>query len=151
MNYTFWYFWKFISLIISYSLSRHCARTIYLWSFRIAYVGVRHSSLLIITNSHLLVLIWSALSRLKPDNLVGISSPSWRILKKIFCVKRKIIFTPVMFSKALLQPFTEIIETNAKNGVVPISHKQCKTLFNDHTVRLKIISLYIYKDLRLKT
>ena len=49
-----------------------------------------------------------------------------------------------------LQPFTEIIETNSKNGVVPISHKQCKTLFNDHTVRLKIISLYIYKDLRLK-
>ena len=40
-----------------------------------------------------------------------------------------------------LQPFTEIIETNAKNGVVSISHKQCKTLFNDHTVRLKIISL----------
>ena len=50
-----------------------------------------------------------------------------------------------------LQSFTEIIETNAKNGVVPLSHKQCKTLFNDHKVRLKIISLYIYKDLRLKT
>ena len=31
------------------------------------------------------------------------------------------------------------------------SHKQCKTLFNDHMVRLKIISLYIYKELRLKT
>ena len=31
------------------------------------------------------------------------------------------------------------------------SHKQCKTLFRDHMVRLKIISLYIYKDLRLKT
>ena len=26
-------------------------------------------------------------------------------------------------------------------------HKQCKTLFNDHMVSLKIISLYIYKDL----
>ena len=47
-----------------------------------------------------------------------------------------------------LQPFTEIIETNAKNGVVPINHKQCKTFFNDHTVRLKIISLYLQ---RLKT
>ena len=26
------------------------------------------------------------------------------------------------------------------------SQKQCKTLFKDHMVRLKIISLYIYKD-----
>ena len=31
------------------------------------------------------------------------------------------------------------------------SHKQFKTLFKDHMVRLKIMSLYIYKDLRLKT
>ena len=30
------------------------------------------------------------------------------------------------------------------------SHKQFKTLFKDHMARLKIISLYIYKDLRLK-
>ena len=30
------------------------------------------------------------------------------------------------------------------------SHKQRKTLFKDHIVRFKIISLYIYKDLRLK-
>ena len=30
------------------------------------------------------------------------------------------------------------------------SHKQCKTIFKDHMVRFKIISLYIYKDLRLK-
>ena len=29
--------------------------------------------------------------------------------------------------------------------------KQFKTLFRVHMVRLKIISLYIYKDLRLKT
>ena len=29
------------------------------------------------------------------------------------------------------------------------SHKQFKTLFKDHMVRLKIISLYIYKDLGL--
>ena len=50
-----------------------------------------------------------------------------------------------------LQPFTEIIETNAKKGLVLISHKQCNALFREHIVRLKIISLYIYKDLRLKT
>ena len=31
------------------------------------------------------------------------------------------------------------------------NHKQYKTLFKDHIARLKIISLYIYKDLRLKT
>ena len=30
------------------------------------------------------------------------------------------------------------------------SHKQCKTLLKDHMARLKIISLYIYKDLRLR-
>ena len=29
------------------------------------------------------------------------------------------------------------------------SHKQFKTLFEDHMVRLKVISLYIYKDLRV--
>ena len=31
------------------------------------------------------------------------------------------------------------------------SHKQFKTLFKDCMVSLKIISLYIYKDLRLNT
>ena len=31
------------------------------------------------------------------------------------------------------------------------SHKQFKTLFKDHMVRLKVISSYIYKDLRPKT
>ena len=31
------------------------------------------------------------------------------------------------------------------------SHKQLKTLLREHMVKLKIISLYIYKDLRLKT
>ena len=51
----------------------------------------------------------------------------------------------VFWSDRYLQSSTEIIETNAKNGVVPLSHRQCKTLFNDHTVRLKIISLqYIF-------
>ena len=43
-----------------------------------------------------------------------------------------------------LQPFTEIIGTNAKNGLVPISNKQCNALFGEHIVRLNIISLYIY-------
>ena len=50
------------------------------------------------------------------------------------------------YSALFLQPFKEIIETNAKNGVVPISHKQCNALFREHNVRLKIISVYIYKD-----
>ena len=31
------------------------------------------------------------------------------------------------------------------------SHKQLKTHFKDDMVRLKIISLYIYKDLRLRS
>ena len=31
------------------------------------------------------------------------------------------------------------------------SHKHLKTLLREHMVKLKIISLYIYKDLRLKT
>ena len=42
-----------------------------------------------------------------------------------------------------LQSVTKIIETNAKNGVVPLSHKQFKTLLREHMVKLKIISLYI--------
>ena len=42
-------------------------------------------------------------------------------------------------------------EKIVKIGFVPLFHKQCKTLFRDHMVRLKIISLYIYKDIRLKT
>ena len=46
-----------------------------------------------------------------------------------------------------LQLFSEIIETTAKNGVVPIA-KQCKTLLKDNVVRFKMISLYVYKDLR---
>ena len=29
-------------------------------------------------------------------------------------------------------------------------HKQCKTILKDHMARLKIISLYIFKDLRLR-
>ena len=56
----------------------------------------------------------------------------------------KVIFPDnINISIVDLQPFTEIIETNAKNGLVPLSHKQCKALFRDHMVRLKIISLYI--------
>ena len=30
-------------------------------------------------------------------------------------------------------------------------HKQCKTLLKDYMARLKIISLYTFKDIRLKT
>ena len=41
------------------------------------------------------------------------------------------------------------MDATAKKGVVPVV-KQCKTLFKVHMVRLKIISLYIYKDLTLK-
>ena len=38
-----------------------------------------------------------------------------------------------------------------KIGTVPVSTSKRKTVFRDHMVGLKIISLYIYKDLRLKT
>ena len=41
------------------------------------------------------------------------------------------------YPPSFIQPFTEIIETNAKNGVFPASHKQCKTLFNDHMVTIE--------------
>ena len=36
-----------------------------------------------------------------------------------------------------------------KNGVVPVATSNLK-LFKDHMVRLKIISLYIYEDIRLR-
>ena len=40
---------------------------------------------------------------------------------------------------------------NCEKRRCPLHHKQFKTLFKDHMVKLKIISLYIYKELRLKT
>ena len=43
------------------------------------------------------------------------------------------------------QKLLEIIEKWCCSG----SHKQYRTLLKDHMVRLKIISLYIYKDIRL--
>ena len=51
----------------------------------------------------------------------------------------------------ILQSCSLIIGKTVKIGIVPHFHKQCKTRFRDHMVSLKIISLYIYKDLRLKT
>ena len=39
---------------------------------------------------------------------------------------------------------------NCEERCCSSSHKQFKTLFNDYMVRLKIISLYIYKELSLK-
>ena len=42
-------------------------------------------------------------------------------------------------------------EKIVKIGIVSLFHKQCKTPFRDDMIRLKIISLYIYKktyDLR---
>ena len=42
-------------------------------------------------------------------------------------------------------------EKIVKIGIVSLFHKQYKTLFRDHMVRLNIISLYRYKYLRLKT
>ena len=38
---------------------------------------------------------------------------------------------------------SEIIETTAKNGVVPVATSNVK-LFKDHVGMLKIMSLYIY-------
>ena len=42
-------------------------------------------------------------------------------------------------------------EKIVKIGIIPLFHKQCKTPFRDDMARLNIISLYIYKDLRLKS
>ena len=50
-----------------------------------------------------------------------------------------------------LQSSSEIIETLAKNRVVPVATIKFKNPFKDHMVRFKIISFYVYKDLRLKT
>ena len=44
-----------------------------------------------------------------------------------------------------------IIETNANNAVVPVATSNLKTLLKDQMVSLKIMSLYTYKDLSLKT
>ena len=50
----------------------------------------------------------------------------------------------------LLQRCSEIIGITTKIDIVPLFHKRYKTLFREHMVKLKIISLYIYKDLRLE-
>ena len=50
-----------------------------------------------------------------------------------------------------LQCWSEIIEKNAKNGVVLEATSNLKLFLREHMVKLKIISLYIYKDLRLKS
>ena len=47
-----------------------------------------------------------------------------------------------------LQSCSKIIETNAKNGVVAVATSNVK-LFLNTMARFKIISLYIYKDLKL--
>ena len=49
-----------------------------------------------------------------------------------------------------LQSSSEIAR-HLRKAVLFRSHKQFKTPFKDHMVRFKIISLYIYKHLRLKT
>ena len=46
-------------------------------------------------------------------------------------------------------PYKKLSRQLRKTGVVPVANKQFKTLFKDHIVRFKIISLYVYKDLRL--
>ena len=89
------------------------------------------------------------------------------MLKILFCPNEKlhqIIYfhiTTILLSsvftnsspETLLQTPTTVVR-NYWNNYEKLycfgSHKQCKTLFNDHMVSLKIISLYIYKDLRLK-
>ena len=50
-----------------------------------------------------------------------------------------------------LQSFSDIIETTEKNGVFPVATSNLKKDLKGHVSRFKIISLYIYKDLRLKT
>ena len=55
----------------------------------------------------------------------------------IFCI----------ISKTVVRNYQDNCEKRCCSG----SHKQCKIRFKDHMVRLKIMSLYIYKDLRLMT
>ena len=53
----------------------------------------------------------------------------------------------IMLGTMLCKNYRDNCEKRCCSG----SQKQFKTLFKDHMVRLKILSLYIYKDLRLKT
>ena len=77
-----------------------------------------------------------------PDATVILRSPS---------VDTDIMVLVVTLIRENLQSCSLIIGKTVKIGIVPHFHKQCKTRFRDHMVSLKIISLYIYKDLRLKT
>ena len=48
-------------------------------------------------------------------------------------------------------PVQKLSTYKLRKTVCSGSHKQFKTLFKDHMVRLKIMPLYIYKDLRLRS
>ena len=70
--------------------------------------------------------------------------------------KRNFLYHSFEFYNTLKVTFSTTMlcknyEKIVKIGIVPLFHKQCKTPFRDDMVRLNIISLYIYKDLRLKT
>ena len=79
---------------------------------------------------------------------VKIKSEIYNLLKSdiVLCY----IVSGLLAEEFDLQRRSEIIGTTTEKRCCSGSHKQCKTLLKDHMVRLKIISLYIYKDLRLK-
>ena len=78
---------------------------------------------------------------------------TWTMFRGFKTIHLSVLLPPPTHNtdQVLLQSFTEIIETNAKNGFVPLATSNVKLFLETIMIRLKIISLYIYKDLRLKT
>ena len=70
-----------------------------------------------------------------------------KTIARIYFKENEFGYFPTFWTTIVVRNYRD----NCEKQCCPGSHKQCKTLFKDHMVRLKIISLYIYKDLRLRS
>ena len=64
---------------------------------------------------------------------------------KVILLKQRSVRRLTCLSTLVVRYYRDNCEKRRCSG----SHKQCKSLLRDHVVRFKIISLYIYKDLKL--
>ena len=80
--------------------------------------------------------------------LGGLCSEKGQLMRgflKVILLKQRGVGRLTCLSTIVVRYYRDNCEKRRCSG----SHKQCKSLLRDHVVRFKIISLYIYKDLRL--
>ena len=101
--------------------------------------------------------VWKSKKRLIVPIIPGKASPAlvggsvhkkvnfMRGFLKVILLKQRSVGRLTCLSTIVVRYYRDNCEKRRCSG----SHKQCKSLLRDHLVRFKIISLYIYKDLRL--